>query len=234
MDRFNSITFDERSWTVEHDNCKNGYYFCNHAHSLSYFRSCFLKDFGIVGIEHVSHSTFLIYSKFNDFYEITRIHILKDTYEIQYTNLSYRNILSLSKNTILIMNLECPVVYNVKTNSKVDLPFFQVTSFSVLEKDGKNYLYCNKSMLSNNKKFKSIDFLHFVLDAETLQPVLPVFSTLRGNFIDLDSFADIPKFIETEQYYKQIVDDQLSLINSRLSNSGKNILLSSFNQKSKQ
>lgn len=231
MDRFNSITFDERSWTIEHDNCKNGYYFCNHARSLSYFRSCFLKDFGIVGIEHVCHSTFLVYSKFKDFYEITRIHILKDSYEIQYTNLSYKNILSLTKNTILIMNLECPVVYNVKTNAKIDLPFFQATSFSLLARDDKNYLYCSKSIVSDNKKLKSVDFLHFVLEAETLQPVLPAFSTLRASFVDLDSFTDIPEFIKKEQRYKQIVDDQLSLINSRLSNSGKNILLSSFNQK---
>ena len=125
MNRFKSITFDERSWTIEYDKSKKGYYFCNRSH----LRFCFLEDSCIVGIEHVCQNTFLIYSKLNDFYTIKRIYILKDDYEVQYENFSTRSLMSLNKETILIKNPESPVVYNVKTNFKINLSFFQDTIF---------------------------------------------------------------------------------------------------------
>lgn len=224
MDRFNSITFDERSWIIEYDSLKKGYYLCNNSHS----HFCFLQDLGITGIEHVCQNTFLIYSKHKSFYTITRIYVLRNMYSIQYENISFKNILSLSNKTILIKNPECPIIYDVKRDLEFDLPFFQNTSFSVLKKDTKNYLHCSKPIISDNKKFKSIDYLQFVLDVETIQPVLPAFSTLRGAFIDLDGLQSIPKLINEEQYYKKIVENQLESLNNNLNNLGKSILLSSF------
>lgn len=227
MNRFKSITFDERSWTIEYDKSKKGYYFCNRSH----LRFCFLEDSCIVGIEHVCQNTFLIYSKLKDFYTIKRIYILKDDYEVQYENFSTRSLMSLNKETILIKNPESPVVYNVKTNFKINLSFFQDTIFSLLEKNDKNYLYCKKQIFSDTKRFKSIDFLDFVLDVETLQPVLPAFSSLRGNFILLDSFLDIPNLVESELNYKKIVDEQLEALAERININGEKVLLSSFKKK---
>lgn len=230
MERFNSIKFDERSWNITYDESKKCYFICNHAKLEQFSRFCILPYSDIVGIEHVGHSTFLVYSKFKDFYTIRRIHILKDGYELQYENYCNK-IISLDKKRILIQNPEYPVIYNVKTGTEIALPFFQDTSFSLLEKYGKNYLYCSKSIFSNTKKFKSIDNLQFVLDIETFEPALPAFSTLRNAFVDIYTFSDISTLIKTEKQYKEIVDSQLEFINQKINNSSKKILLSSFTKK---
>lgn len=77
---------------------------------------------------------------------------------------------------------------------------------SLLKNNGINYLYCEKKIPSS---YGCDEKILFLIEQKDLSPVLPIFSTLRNNFIDVNTLDDIEKIIEEDTKYKSIVDNFL-------------------------
>ncbi len=77
----------------------------------------------------------------------------------------------------------------------------------LLTQNGTNYLYCEKKIPSS---YGCDEKILFLIEQKNLSPVLPIFSTLRNNFIDVNTLDDIEKIIEEDTKYKIIVDNFLN------------------------
>lgn len=77
-----------------------------------------------------------------------------------------------------------------------------VNRMKELTSNGEKYLYCEKKISSSYGE----EYVQFVIEQKSLSPVLPVFSTLRNSFIDVDTLCDIEKVIAEDTKYKEIID----------------------------
>lgn len=76
----------------------------------------------------------------------------------------------------------------------------------LLTKSGVNYLYCEKKVPSS---YGNKDSILFLLEQTNLTPILPVFSTLRNTFIDVNNLEDIEKIFAEDKKYKTIIENIL-------------------------
>lgn len=76
----------------------------------------------------------------------------------------------------------------------------------LLTKNGVNYLYCEKKVPSS---YGNEDSILFLLEQTNLTPILPVFSTLRNTFIDVNNLEDIEKIFAEDTKYKKIIEKNL-------------------------
>lgn len=76
----------------------------------------------------------------------------------------------------------------------------------LLTQNGTNYLYCEKVISSS---YSCDEKILFLLEQKDLSPILPIFSTLRNAFIDVNTLDDIEKIIAEDTKYKKIVDNFL-------------------------
>lgn len=77
-----------------------------------------------------------------------------------------------------------------------------IDEIELKKQNGKNYLYCEKKISSSY----GIEYVLFLLEQSSLSPALPVFSTLRNKFIDVNNLVDVEKVIAEDIKYKEIVD----------------------------
>lgn len=89
-----------------------------------------------------------------------------------------------------------------------------VDEFSTKIKNGKSFLYCVKKLRSSYGE----EYIQFLIEKENFQPVLPVYSSLRNAFIEVDDLSEIQKVISEDIKYKEIIDSFFNDLheNSRL------------------
>lgn len=102
--------------------------------------------------------------------------------------------------------------------------FFSVDRMKTVTKNGENYLYCEKNITSSYGE----EYIQFVIEQKSLSPVLPVFSSLRNSFIDVDTFYDIEKVIAEDINYKEIIDAFLHNLHDAPRKQAEGILLRAF------
>lgn len=102
--------------------------------------------------------------------------------------------------------------------------FLNVDEISTKIKDGKTFLYCLKKISSSYGE----EYVQFLIDEENLQPALPVFSTLRNSFIDVEDLFDIERIIAEDIEYKEIIDAYFFNLHNIPRMQAEDILLTSF------
>lgn len=107
---------------------------------------------------------------------------------------------------------------------KTNLEWLKEMEVSVQTFKNRKYLYCVKKIPS----LYIAEYLQMVLDEETLEPVLPVFSSLRNTFIELTEKFTFEKLLAEEIHYKQIVDEFVFKSYDTQRQQGENILLTAF------
>lgn len=112
----------------------------------------------------------------------------------------------------------------------VSLVSIAVDEISIKIRNGKEFLYCVKNIPSSYEE----EYIQFLIDRETLQPVLPVFSTLRNSFIDLKNLHDIEKLIGEDTKYKEIIDAYFFNLHNIPRMQAEKVLLTAFDGNKKK
>lgn len=182
----------------------------------------------IIGIEQISDDEFLVFSVISrDEYEpgdknrIERIQLQHSKIISIYRHDFYDNFGFLSEDTIIFYR--DALLYSISKNAEVqdlarlitgvsnidDLYYLSQRHIKSIYVKGNNYpiyLYVDYRLKNTNY---SVEHLQFLLDANSLKPVTPIYSTLRNQYISLSDTFTLKDLVEEEISYLWIIQDFL-------------------------
>ena len=221
MSRLYGISCNEEQWCVE-GNRDDGYKLVNRTTLDSYS-----IPVDVIGIEQILDDTFLVHQwrTMRDEWQICRVKlsdgktILEYHHEFQHFNFLTKDIIIFDKDKSL-----GGILYSISQNCEMD------TMNHMLHEDSRIYdasclfqryitfLYDTEdseypSLLLVDYKpicaYHSNEYLQVFFDPNSLQPLSPVYSTLRNQYLTLTESYTLKEIMKEENHYLSIIDDFL-------------------------
>ena len=221
MRRLYEISCNEEQWCVK-GNRDDGYTLVNRTTLNNYPISG-----DVIGIEQISDDTFLIYRRtMRDEWQINRVK-LSDGKAIREYHHEFQHFNFLTEDVIIFDKDRIPlggILYSISKNCEMD------TMNHMLHEDSRihdaSFLFGRKitflydtedsdypSLLLVDYKprnaYRSEEYLQVFFDPNSLQPLSPVYSTLRNQYLTLTESYTLKEIMEEENYYLSIIDDFL-------------------------
>ncbi len=221
MKRLYGISCNEEQWCVK-GNRDNGYKLVNRTTLDSYSISG-----NVIGIEQILDDTFLVYRQrfMRDDWQISREKlsdgkvIREYHHEFQYFNFLTEDVIIFDKDKAL-----AGILYSISQNCEMDTMNHmlhddsRIHDASCLSKRYITFLYDTEdsdypSLLLVDYKpistHRSEEYLQVFFDPNSLQPLSPVYSTLRNQYLTLTESYTLKEIMKEENHYLSIIDDFL-------------------------
>jgi len=180
----------------------------------------------VIGIEQINDDTFLVYRRtMRDEWQILRLK-LQGSKIVEYEH-KFRRFRFLTEDIIIFDYKDSchgAELYSISKNVEIndlnhlisgnlnrhDASYVYSRNITLLyeNKDDKYPIYLSVDYRLNNT-FHSQEHLQLILDANSLKPVTPVYSTLRNKYFTLSDSLTLKDLVEEENYYLSIIDDFL-------------------------
>lgn len=221
------FNYDLSKWKLVYDRYSNLYLVrlsdLNNQYNLGCKRN-------IRALKQISENQFIILEG----YPSRKIHYLRlynitDDDIIEVSSTSYYTTCKFWTDTVVL--LDGYIVYDLQKDKTIDgytsaLEYLYDNNFYdtiFLQKDEHYYLFCTAEITSSYGGSK--EYLQLVLDIENCKTVLPVYSSLRDELIDITETFTLSDLLREELNHKKIVDANMANITF---STGKKILLSAF------
>ena len=216
--RLYDISYNENQWSVKGSR-DSGYTI---VHKTTFEAYSISGD--VIGIDQISDDEFLVHNRFmRDTWHIRRVKLKDGQLIIEYNhNFKYFNFLT---DDIIIFDYKRSChgakLYSISKNSEFDDLNHLISGN--LERHDASYvnnrdvelLYQNK--VSQYPTYLLVDYqlqhtfitdehLQLILDSNSLQPLTPVYSTLRGKYFTLSDSLTLRDLVEEENHYLYIID----------------------------
>ncbi len=218
--RLYEISCNEEQWCVK-GNRDDGYTLVNRTTLDSYSISG-----DVIGIEQISDDTFLVYRRtMRDEWQINRVKLSDGKvvreyhHEFQHFNFLTEDIIIFNKDSI-----HGGTLYSISKNCEMDTMNHMVHDDSgihdascvsnrkitlLYDKEDSDY----PSLLLVDDKprnaYRSEEYLQVFFDPNSLQPLSPVYSTLRNQYLTLTESYTLKDIMQEENHYLSIIDNFL-------------------------
>lgn len=227
MSRLYEISYDKNQWSIRGSR-DTGYRIVNKKN----YDSCTLRG-DIIGIEQVSDNEFLVYRRImRDEWQIVRFKFDTNTHEVyQVYCKEFRHFNFLNEDTIIFdkdAHILGATLYHISSNAEddalnhllsdePDCRLIQSRYIRLLYDDVESDEY--PTALFVEYKFSSFPldicaYLQVVLDAHTLAPISPAYSSLRDKYFYLDDSLTLGQIAKEDSYYAGFIGSFLSSIYS--------------------
>lgn len=228
MSRLYEISYDKSQWSIRGSR-DTGYRIVNKKN----YDSCTLRG-DIIGIEQVSDDEFLVYRRImRDKWQIVRFKFDTNTHEVcQVYCKEFRHFRFLNEDTLIFDkddHVLGATLYHISSNTEddalnhllsdePDCRLIQSRYIRLLYDDVENSEY--PTFLFVEYKFRSYPFdicahLQVILDAHTLAPISPVYSSLRDKYFYLNDSLTFRQIAKEDSYYASVIGDFLSSFYSK-------------------
>lgn len=182
------------------------------------------------GVEQISTNEFLLAIRnANGTKGIRRIKLNDGKIEESYNKMCFSKCYQLNDDIMLFVEQNLTsyqsifqekryTAYSIKKNKELKQFEWLSTGFDISAIDLSNDKSKNNIVLFAIKKLESKygdDYIQFRVNTKTFQPIDLLHSTLRENYIKVETKDDVLKIIDEDKKYKQIVDWYFSGDNSR-------------------
>lgn len=228
MSRLYGISYDKSKWSIRGSR-DTGYRIVN----KNSFDSYTLRG-DIIGIEQISDDEFLVYRRvMRDEWQIVRLKFDTNTHEVyQLYCKKFCHFNFLNEDTIIFdkdAHVLGAVLYHISSNtednslnrlfgSEPDCRLIQSRYIRLLYDDVENDEYPTSLFVEYKFSSYPLDicaYLQVILDANTLTPISPAYSSLRDKYFYLDDSLTLGQIAKEDSYYSGVIGRSLSSFYSK-------------------